>query len=67
MHGLGTYDEEIENSIPIKLGGFTVRILSLDRIIKSKEAIHRPKDLLIIPILKDALATLERKTKPSPR
>jgi predicted nucleotidyltransferase len=61
MHGLGTYDEEIESSLPIKLGGFTVRLLSLDRIIKSKETIGRPKDLLILPVLKDALATLKKK------
>lgn len=62
MHGLGTFDEEIKNSILIDLGGLRVRILSLDRIIKSKETVGRPKDVLTLPVLRDALATIKKKT-----
>ena len=60
MHGLGSFDEETKNSILIDLGGLPVRILALDRIIKSKEAVGRPKDILTLPALKDALATIKK-------
>lgn len=63
MHGLGSFDEETKNSVLIDLGGLRVRILALDRIIKSKETVGRPKDILTLPVLKDALATImKRKT-----
>jgi hypothetical protein len=61
MHGLGTFDEEIKNSILVDLGGFLVRILALDRIIKSKETVGRPKDALALPVLRDALATIRKR------
>jgi len=61
MHGLGSFDEEVKHTIPVDLGRLTVRVLSLDRIIKSKEAVGRPKDVLTLPVLKDALATIKKK------
>lgn len=61
MHGLGTFDEEKEHSALVDLGPLPVRILALDRIIKSKEAVRRPKDILTLPVLKDALATINKK------
>jgi hypothetical protein len=66
MHGLGSFDEETKNSIIIDLGGFPVRILALDRIIKSKETLGRPKDILTLPALKDALATIKRRKTAKP-
>ena len=61
MHGLGTFDEEMEHMILVDLGRLRVRVLSLDRIIKSKEAVGRPKDALTLPVLRDALATIKKK------
>jgi len=61
MHGLGTFDEEKRHSILVDLGRLSVRILALDRIIKSKETVGRPKDRLALPALKDALATIKKK------
>jgi hypothetical protein len=58
MHGLGNFEEEKKHSVLIPIGRLSVRILGLDRIIKSKETVRRPKDLLIVPVLKDALATI---------
>ncbi|MBN2223506.1 MAG: hypothetical protein JW765_02395, partial [Deltaproteobacteria bacterium] len=63
VHGLGSFDEEFKNSIPVKLGGLSIRILSLDRIIRGKETIRRPKDLLVLPALRDALETMKNKAK----
>lgn len=63
MHGLGTFDEEMERTIVIDLGRLPVRVLSLDRIIKSKEAVGRPKDALTLPVLRDALATITKRKR----
>ncbi len=58
MEGLEDFSKEIKNSIQIPLGKFKVKVLSLERIIKSKEAARRPKDALSLPVLKDTLRTL---------
>jgi len=41
------------------LGNFSVKVLKLARIIKSKEATGREKDKLALPVLRDSLATIE--------
>lgn len=61
MHGLGSFAEEKKNSLQVDLGGLSVRILALERIIKSKETVGRPKDRLTLPALKDALAAIRKK------
>jgi hypothetical protein len=61
MRGLGTFDEETGHSIVVDLGPLRVRVLALDRIIKSKETVGRPKDALTLPVLRDALATIKKK------
>ena len=61
MPGLMGFDEERKNSFDVRLGSVNVRILELGRIIKSKETIGRPKDLLVLPVLRDTLKTLRHK------
>ncbi len=56
MSGLGDYSEEVKNTVEIALSDFTVRVLSLERIIASKTAANRPKDQLVIPVLRNTLA-----------
>jgi len=58
MHGLETFEEEIEHCLRIPLGRLKVPVLSLERIIKSKEATGRRKDQLVLPVLSDALAAI---------
>jgi hypothetical protein len=60
MHGLGAFDEEKRHSIRVDLGKLSVRVLALDRIIKNKEAVGRPKDRLTLPALRDAWATIKK-------
>jgi hypothetical protein len=62
MHGLESFDEEKKNSFEVALGTLRVSILGLDRIIRSKETVRRPKDLLVLPVLRDTLKTLRHKT-----
>lgn len=64
MHGLGSYADEKKNSLLIRIGSAGVRVLALDRIIASKEAVCRPKDLLVLPVLRDTLKTLKQNRAP---
>jgi len=59
MHGLDSFDKEWGNTLELPLGQLTVRVLKLARIIKSKENLGREKDRLVLPVLRDAMATIE--------
>ncbi len=55
MHGLGSFEEEWVHAKIVKIGRMELPVLPLDRILASKEAMGRPKDLAILPVLRDAL------------
>ncbi len=59
MHRLRDFGRELHNTRIVRIGGTTVRVLSLERIIVIKKAANREKDRLILPVLEDALATLK--------
>jgi predicted nucleotidyltransferase len=58
MHGLGPFAEELKHSRELVVDGIPLRVLSLERIIESKRAANRLKDLAAIPALEEALAAL---------
>lgn len=58
MHGLKSFDEEMQNALEYPLGSYRLKILKLERIIVSKQALNRPKDRRVLPVLKDALIAL---------
>lgn len=58
--GLGSFDDELKNTININLENVSVRILKLERIIENKKAANRPKDRLAIPVLEDTLEVLKK-------
>ena len=62
MHGLRSYDSELDDTVKVPLGRFKVTVLALDRIIKSKKATGRAKDKLALPVLSDALKTIRART-----
>jgi hypothetical protein len=55
MHGLGTFDQESRQALRVRVARVDVPVLPLERIIVSKKATGRPKDLSILPALEDAL------------
>jgi predicted nucleotidyltransferase len=59
MHGLGKFADELANTAQLDLDGIPVRVLKLDRIIASKQAAGRKKDLAVIPALEEALVALK--------
>jgi len=63
MHGLKSFDYEYKRSRQIDLGGVSLRVLPLQRIIKSKRAAGRKKDRAVLPVLEDAFRTVRAKKK----
>jgi predicted nucleotidyltransferase len=60
-HGLDAFEQEFDRAQSIDLDGVMVKILPLKRIIVSKRAAGRPRDLAQIPALEEALAVLTEK------
>jgi len=60
--GLESFDQEYVRAGEYELDGVKVKVLPLDRVIASKRAARRSKDLAQIPTLEAALAA--RKGKP---
>ena len=56
MSEIGGYDDIITNADEMDIAGYTVKVLSLADLIRTKRAAGRPKDLAVIPVLE---ATLE--------
>ena len=63
MDGLDNFEKEKRNTEKISLGKNSFRILSIERIIKSKEVANRSKDKIVVPVLKDALVVIKQKKK----
>lgn len=55
------YEAIAADAAVIDLGGLTVRVIALPRLIAVKERLKRPRDLLVLPILRAALARAERR------
>jgi len=60
MHGLGSFDNESKHTVDVPLGGVTVKVLAIERVIASKEAANREKDRLVLPVLRDAAAVIRQ-------
>lgn len=58
MHGIGEFEDEVENTIKVPLGRIKVMVLKLERIIESKRATGREKDRRVLKVLSDALKTI---------
>jgi predicted nucleotidyltransferase len=61
MHGLGSFQDELCNARDIEIDGIPLKVLSIERIIASKRAANRAKDLAAIPALEEALAALSER------
>jgi len=51
VDGVGNFEQVSKESIPAKLYGCDVRLLTLEGLIKAKKAAGRTKDLLVLPEL----------------
>ena len=55
-HGLESIDEELANAFVVSIRGVPLKVLPLERIIKSKETADREKDRAVLPMLRAARA-----------
>lgn len=61
--GLQSFAREYSRSIEMVVDGIPLRVLPLDRIIASKRAAGRAKDLAALPALEEALAAIDDSKK----
>jgi predicted nucleotidyltransferase len=57
--GLASFDEEYAGARDYDIDNVRVRVLPLERVIVSKQAAHRPKDVAQLPLLAATLAARE--------
>jgi hypothetical protein len=57
VDGLASFATEWRRAQEVPLHGFKVKVVPLERLIRSKEFIARPKDLAHLPLLRDILAS----------
>lgn len=60
ISGVASFPTEFRRAGRMKWEGAVVRVLPLDRIIRSKEAAGRAKDLAMLPLLRDIAASRKR-------
>jgi len=59
MSGLRPFADEFKGAVQIPVGRLRLKVLPLDRILASKTAANRPKDRLVMPVLQNALRTIQ--------
>lgn len=65
MSGLARFDDEYAGSKCATIDGVTVRVLPLERILVTKRAANRPKDVAAIPALEEAIAAIADVDEPA--
>ena len=60
LDGVASFNTTWRRATEIKWRGLMIRVLPLERIIRSKEAAGRDKDLALLPLLRDIAATRKR-------
>lgn len=66
VDGVGPFHDEWAQTRAVEIDGVTLRLLPLTRILASKRASARPKDLAQIPALEEAIAVEEERGPSGP-
>ena len=64
VDGLRDFAREYPQAVRLKWQGADVAVLSLRKIIRSKEFLSRPKDVAHLPLLKQTVRLLAKRRKP---
>jgi hypothetical protein len=60
MSGIGGYDDVKSGVLELEVDGRLVKVLSLERLIETKRAAGRAKDLAVLPLLEATLEATRR-------
>ena len=60
LHGIKSFENLCSDAVEVEFEGYTLRVASLEKIIRSKKTLGRPRDLAVIEILEK---TLDEKKK----
>ena len=60
IEGVASFETEYRRAVKFIFEGVEVRVLPLQRVIRSKEAAGRDKDLAVLPMLRDIAASRKR-------
>ena len=60
LHGIKSFKNLRSDAVEVEFEGHTLKVASLEKIIRSKKALGRPRDLAVIEILEK---TLDEKKK----
>ena len=60
MSAIGGYEQIVGDTKEIVIGSYPVKLLSPAHLIATKEAAGRPKDLVVLPLLRAALETKQQ-------
>lgn len=63
VHGIAGFNAEFKKALKIKAVGVTLNVLPLEKIIKSKKYLNRPKDKYVLPALQDTLTLKKSRIK----
>ncbi len=63
VSGLASFATEWKRGVALEWSGVRVKVLPIARVIRSKEAAGRPKDLATLPVLRDYLASIRIATQ----
>jgi hypothetical protein len=66
MSGLRRFAYEFKGAVEIRVGRLLLKVLPLGRILESKAVADRPKDRLVIPVLRNTISTLRTMQSPRP-
>ena len=59
ISGLASFATEWKRAIPLEWAGVPVKVLPIERLIRSKEVADRPKDRIHVAVLRDYLQSLQ--------
>ena len=60
--GTDGFPDIVRNAVPLEVSGVRVRVASLEDVIRSKAAANRPKDQRSLPVLRQLLEEIRKRT-----
>ena len=63
LHGIKSFENLRSDAVEVEFEGYVIKVASLEKIIRSKRALGRPRDLAVIEILEKTLDEKKKRSK----